>query len=146
MFSPFNGASLFPRATLFPIIVVTLLHPLSWLTKVALSVVYRGWGGGYFHGWLKAITSVFYFYFPKSCLPVFPNFSSMPSDTLMSSGLFPVFLPFFSSSPPQHTHLWPPPPPLFLYMSLGAISPLKAAHTVLWQPHTNAQPCVGYLL
>lgn len=31
--APLNGSSLFPRATLVPIIVVTLPHPLSRLTK-----------------------------------------------------------------------------------------------------------------
>lgn len=34
--APLNGDSLFPRATLFPIIVVTLPRPLSQLTKVCL--------------------------------------------------------------------------------------------------------------
>lgn len=146
--APLKGGSLFPRATLVPIIVVTLPRPLSRLTKgctlpfltedmehftvlLDLQPSYLGFFFSFLSFFLKKKkmnqsiqTSPFIPYKTTNMTPdSFPEsiflFLSSPADTYAPFPWFPLASLFF--------------PPLFVRKSmlLGAIMPLEAAHAVL---------------
>lgn len=160
--SPESAVFYLLNGAVFSIIVVSLPRPLSRPTKVADYVFYvRGQGVFYCH-----------FLCLFEILPSKPCFCCTLEDILMTSCSLhfcthshALIHYLFSFAPLTHTLSTPicDLPPLYFFfflhfwrfvllqligenMSLGAISLLKAAHTVLCWPHTNTQLCISHLL